>query len=484
MSSEKKTVTRVLILLLLLLPAHLELVTAAEVAIGIDGTSAPEECSDQHESCPYWTSIGECTANPAYMHTNCPKSCGTCDCVDVDQERCPQWAIRNNCVGTEEEFMYTNCIKSCKACGYHGDALVTLRDERRKLAAVGGDARLLETPYGYSQTVVSGMEEPIRTIVDETATYIETKVKVEAKYDNVRKTCLNRNDSCAYWKHQGACETNKAFMRQNCAPTCQICEELDFFFWCPLDPTKPMAVPEPGDLDKLFERIVQGKDFKQFSPHIISMPNNASHPNARQGPWIIELETFLSDSECDHLVNLGAIVGYKQSTDTGAKRADGTVESITSTWRTSATAWCSGTCLEDELIQQLERRVEFVTGISPANSEHLQFLKYQTGEFYKYHHDCTPYHVERQMGPRILTMFFYLNTPEDGGGTDFPDLNITIVPKKGKAVLWPNVLNDKPLEMDRRTAHQALPVDGGEKYGANLWIHQRDWREVAARGCI
>jgi hypothetical protein len=74
-------------------------------------------------------------------------------------------------------------------------------------------------------------------------------------------------------------------------------------------PTKPMAVPEPGDLDKLFERIVQGKDFKQFSPHIISMPNNASHPNARQGPWIIELETFLSDSECDHLVNLGAIVG-------------------------------------------------------------------------------------------------------------------------------------------------------------------------------
>jgi hypothetical protein len=103
------------------------------------------------------------------MHTNCPKSCGTCDCVDVDQERCPQWAIRNNCVGTEEEFMYTNCIKSCKACGYHGDALVTLRDERENLQPSEAMRDCYETPYGYSQTVVSGMEEPIRTIVDETA---------------------------------------------------------------------------------------------------------------------------------------------------------------------------------------------------------------------------------------------------------------------------------------------------------------------------
>jgi glutathione peroxidase-family protein len=30
---------------------------------------------DQHESCSYWASLGECNANPNYMLTNCAKSC-------------------------------------------------------------------------------------------------------------------------------------------------------------------------------------------------------------------------------------------------------------------------------------------------------------------------------------------------------------------------------------------------------------------------
>ena len=91
---------------------------------------------------------------------------------------------------------------------------------------------------------------------------------------------------------------------------------------------------------------------------------------------------------------------------------------------------------------------------------------------------------ERQMGPRVLTMFLYLSDVEQGGGTNFPDLGITVSPKRGRAALWPNVLNEDPLSMDARTAHQALPVEKGVKYGANYWIHQRDWREVHARRCI
>ena len=379
--------------------------------------------------------------------------------------------------------MYTNCKKSCKACGLSGEALVNVRTERRKLAAVGGDARLLETSLGYKQTRSPGFEVQIDKIVEETVTYMEQHVQVDDLYKNVRKTCFNKHDSCAYWKTQGLCESNTKYMRQYCAPTCQICEQLDFEFWCPLDTTKPLAVGV-GELDKLFERIVEGEEFKQFSPNIISMPNNSSHPTAQQGPWMIELETFLTEDECDHMIELGTQLVFQPSYDTGAKRADGTFESITSAWRTSATAWCAGSCLEDPVTDRIATRVQQVTGIPSENSEHLQLLKYQTGEFYKYHHDCTPHHVERQMGPRVLTMFLYLNTPTAGGGTDFPDLDITVMPKKGKAILWPNVLNDDPLSMDRRTAHQALPVESGEKYGANLWIHQRDWREVAARNCI
>lgn len=54
-----------------------------------------------------------------------------------------------------------------------------------------------------------------------------------------------------------------------------------------------------------------------------------------------------------------------------------------------------------------------------------------------------------------------------GGGTDFPLLDLTVMPKKGSAVIWPSVKNEAPNEKDSRTDHQALPVEAGTKYGAN-----------------
>lgn len=41
-------------------------------------------------------------------------------------------------------------------------------------------------------------------------------------------------------------------------------------------------------------------------------------------------------------------------------------------------------------------------------------------------------------GQRVITLFVYLNEllPEDGGATDFPTLNLRMVPKKNSAVYW------------------------------------------------
>ena len=64
-------------------------------------------------------------------------------------------------------------------------------------------------------------------------------------------------------------------------------------------------------------------------------------------------------------------------------------------------------------------------------------------------------------------MYLYLNDVEAGGGTNFLYLHITVMPKRGRAVLWPSVKNHNPNKEDKRTKHQALPVDGGIKYGAN-----------------
>ncbi len=93
--------------------------------------------------------------------------------------------------------------------------------------------------------------------------------------------------------------------------------------------------------------------------------------------------------------------------------------------------------------------------------------------------------LERPCGPRILTFFLYLSDVAEGGGTHFPDLGLTILPKRGRAVLWPSVLNDAPSVMDNRTGHQALAVGpGGVKFAANAWIHLFDYVQPAAKGCM
>ena len=77
----------------------------------------------------------------------------------------------------------------------------------------------------------------------------------------------------------------------------------------------------------------------------------------------------------------------------------------------------------------------------------------------------------------------YLNDVEEGGGTHFSRLGITVKPKTGRVLLWPSVLNEDPNKKDPRTHHEALPVEKGVKYGANAWIHQRNFKKVYAEKC-
>jgi prolyl 4-hydroxylase len=106
---------------------------------------------------------------------------------------------------------------------------------------------------------------------------------------------------------------------------------------------------------------------------------------------------------------------------------------------------------------------------------------------YGNHFDYNYHERERPQGVRILTVFLYLNDVEEGGGeTQFTGLthSITVTPKRGKAVIFPNVLNHDPNSLDRRTKHKALPVTkAGVKYGSNVWFHQRDFQTPYSAGC-
>jgi prolyl 4-hydroxylase len=99
------------------------------------------------------------------------------------------------------------------------------------------------------------------------------------------------------------------------------------------------------------------------------------------------------------------------------------------------------------------------------------------------HHDYIEFHLDRFQGPRIITVFLYLNDVEEGGGTHFTRLGITVQPKRGRVVIWPSVFDHDPDKKDSRTMHEAQPVKKGIKYGANAWIHARPFKEVFHQGC-
>lgn len=296
--------------------------------------------------------------------------------------------------------------------------------------------------------------------------------------------CKNLNDHCTFWALKGRCETHRGYMKLNCAPVCHTCDQLAEETRCPLDRDAMPDVWTPGDLNAFFTNLTTLDEYQQYSPQVLSRPEYADGDtnemaNYILGPWITVLDNVITQEEANRIVELGHELGFRRSAI-----ADGTYEGHVYDGRTSSNTWCFYDCFNDTLVQNATFRIEEITNIPSTNSEYWQLLEYKEGQFYHNHHDYSSVYKERQQGVRILTVFLYLNDVEEGGGTHFSSLNITVQPKSGRALVWPSVLNDDPSEMDPRTFHQALPVTRGVKYGANAWIHLRDFKTPLHKGCI
>lgn len=323
------------------------------------------------------------------------------------------------------------------------------------------DPNDLASKYGEPQTIGEGVQEKLLEI----DRYMQETVFKEPRYHAVKNTCLNQNGACTFWATIGECEKNPAYMLLQCSPACQSCHKLIFEERCPLDPFAPVAWTPNNGLNKMFERIIDSGDYSQYNPQVLCRPGT---PNEHVGdcPWVITLDNFLNETECQRVIELGDILGRHVSEDVGKRNADGTYGSVQSERRTSTNAWCNEGCMDDPIVEAIAERLENLTGIPNNNSEHLQLLEYQVGQFYESHHDFIPHHAKRAQGPRILTVFIYLNDVEEGGATYFNDLDLTVQPKQGRVLLWPSVLDSNPVLQDHRTHHEAQPVIKGIKYGA------------------
>ncbi|MBY0412467.1 MAG: 2OG-Fe(II) oxygenase [Burkholderiaceae bacterium] len=133
---------------------------------------------------------------------------------------------------------------------------------------------------------------------------------------------------------------------------------------------------------------------------------------------------------------------------------------------------------EGPLIERIEARIAQLLQWPVENGEGLQVLHYRPGTQYRPHYDYfdpadagTPAILQRG-GQRVGTLVIYLNTPEKGGGTTFPELQLEVAPQRGNAVFFSY---DRP-DPATRTLHGGAPVIAGEKWIATKWLRERDFK--------
>jgi len=197
----------------------------------------------------------------------------------------------------------------------------------------------------------------------------------------------------------------------------------------------------------------------------------------------LTFDSFLSPEEAGAIVRVAEAAEFRESAGSGGRDVDGSLVSVNSDYRTSHTAWCHDKCLEEEPIRQVRERVESLTGFPDSYHEFPQFLRYTEGQYYKVHNDFIEDQVEMVVGPRVLTLFLYLSDVDEGGETHFPRANVTVKARRGRAALWPSVLNHDPRSVDNRTNHVANPVVRGKKYSVNIWLHLHDFKGPYLQGC-
>jgi prolyl 4-hydroxylase len=138
-------------------------------------------------------------------------------------------------------------------------------------------------------------------------------------------------------------------MRRMCAPSCQACNLIDIRARCP--PLGHDVSPGllPGELNAMFERIVRTAPGNQsesvpieegminYTVHVHSRPEPLDEDateeesisfwrDLMQPPWTIAFDNFLSEEECNHLIQLGYTILYGPSEEDGEEQFSGTFD--------------------------------------------------------------------------------------------------------------------------------------------------------------
>lgn len=179
---------------------------------------------------------------------------------------------------------------------------------------------------GVEQTMDSKRANQIKERIETAQDYLKNVVSEDPKLRPLLEGCKNQHENCAFWASLGECEANPAYMKLNCAPVCQSCDQLSVETRCPIDlETMPNAW-KPGDVNEFFTNLTTMEKFTKYQPKVLSCPSYLAGDTAETadylvgGPWAVLLENFLSEEEVERLIELGSIEGYERSADVGKRK--------------------------------------------------------------------------------------------------------------------------------------------------------------------
>ena len=147
-------------------------------------------------------------------------------------------------------------------------------------------------------------------------------------------------------------------------------------------------------------------------------------------------------------------------------------EKDSTTYRTSSTAWIPTSKLGD-----LAGRLARIVGLPESHAESFQVGVYEAGAEYKLHVDTLPDFNGKEGGGRCYTFILYLERPEEGGRTVFPEIGVEVEPEVGTLLLFKNIVGgvergkEFDMETDWSMQHKGEKVSRGRKVILTSWWH-------------
>jgi prolyl 4-hydroxylase len=192
-------------------------------------------------------------------------------------------------------------------------------------------------------------------------------------------------------------------------------------------------------------------------------------------PPVYLFENFLSQQECDHLVELSQ-PHMQRAVVSGGENG------VESTGRTGDVHWIAHG--HDPITTGISQRMVELVGLPLVNAESIQVISYGAGQEYRPHFDAWMPDSESgarclaRGGQRLVTCLVYLNEAAVGGGTFFPKMDVEVIPKQGRLVLFHNCY-EKTNHRHPASLHGGMAPESGVKWACNFWFRESAYQVQA-----